>query len=76
MTIDDLATMVAKGFEQTATKQDLLNFVTKEDLKKEMQTLRDEIQALRNAVNSHFLSAESLLKAETTFWPALSGAEG
>ncbi|MBI4049454.1 MAG: hypothetical protein HY395_01390 [Candidatus Doudnabacteria bacterium] len=53
MTIDDLATMVAKGFEQTATKQDLLNLVTKNDFKKEMQALKDEMQALRNTVNNH-----------------------
>lgn len=32
MTIDDLARMVAKGFEQTATKEDLKSFAKKGDL--------------------------------------------
>ena len=33
ITINELAQMVARGFENTATKDDLKNFATKDDLK-------------------------------------------
>ena len=33
MTIDKLAIMVARGFENTATKDDIKNMATKDDLK-------------------------------------------
>ena len=33
MTIDKLAIMVARGFEDTATKDDIKNMATKDDLK-------------------------------------------
>ena len=48
MTIDDLAVMVKRGFDQTATKEDLKRFATKEDF----HALERKMDAGFFAVNS------------------------
>jgi len=60
MTLEDLARMVAKGFENTSTKQDIVDIATKQDiarLDKKIDTLRSElkqeISGLRNSVNNY-----------------------
>ncbi|MDP3779181.1 MAG: hypothetical protein Q8R30_04025 [bacterium] len=47
VTIDELALMVKRGFDQTATKKDLEQFATKEDLAQ----LRTEMQDGFRGVN-------------------------
>lgn len=61
MTLEALARMVAKGFENTAskeeaaTKQDLSNLEKRIDAKIEKleRNLKQEIQSLRNSVNNY-----------------------
>lgn len=54
MTIDDLAVMVAKGFENTSTKQDLA-VVQKDvtDLKQDMAELRHDVSAVKSNLNNY-----------------------
>jgi phage gp16-like protein len=51
MTLEDLAIMVAKGFENTATKADIAKLDKKIDSVK--SELKSEIQGLRNSVNNY-----------------------
>ena len=43
MTIEDLAAMVKRGFDATATKEDLKQFATKEDLKDGLHKLEQRM---------------------------------
>jgi hypothetical protein len=52
MTIDDLAVMVAKGFENTATKQDI------EGLTGRMDKLEHQMGALNSNVNNYLELSE------------------
>lgn len=56
ITIDNLAQMVAKGFEQTATKEDIRRLTadlntTKADLGGKIDALDDKVNILDNKVN-------------------------
>ena len=46
MSIDDLAGMVQRGFTVTATKDDLKDFVTKEELKEELKELKNDLEVM------------------------------
>lgn len=46
VTLDTLATMVANGFALTATKEDLNNYVTKEELRLEIKNLKEDIDIM------------------------------
>lgn len=48
ITIDRLAMMIAKGFENTATKDDIKDMATKEDLKS--MATKDDIEGLKNQI--------------------------
>lgn len=52
ITLEDLAGMVARGFEQTATKQELQTLATKQDLLKAEERLSDRIQGVRDELLS------------------------
>ena len=52
MTIEKLATMVAKGFASTATKDDIANMVTKEDLADTERRLTAKIEAVDEKVEA------------------------
>lgn len=71
MTLDDLAAMVARGFEditsRMATKDDVAavraEMATKDDLVATEQRLKAEIEGLRNSVNNYLqLSNERYLE--------------
>lgn len=52
LTIDDLAVMVKRGFDGTATKDDLKGFATKDDLKglatkNDFRILADDLEIIR-----------------------------
>lgn len=47
MTIDGLAAMVKRGFDQTVTKEDLKRFATKEDLQALRQAMLNELGSIR-----------------------------
>lgn len=51
MIIDDLAAMVKRGFDQTATKEDLKQFATKDDLNRLEQKLEQKMDDGFFAVN-------------------------
>lgn len=57
MTLDDLALMVANGFANTATKQDLENLATKQDLKITEESLKKDL----NAINDRLKIVETKL---------------
>ena len=46
MTLDNLAIMVAKGFEETATKKDIADMATKQDIKELKKELKKDISGL------------------------------
>ena len=48
MTIDKLAIMVAKGFEDTATKDDLKSLEARMATKTDIQGLKEEIKGVKN----------------------------
>ena len=52
MTIEDLAIMVKRGFDHTATKEDLKNLATKEELHLEIQGIRTEMRDGFHHVNA------------------------
>lgn len=66
MTIDDLAVMVAKGFENTATKQDVINLSGRMDkldgkmgeLDGRMNKLDHKMEALNSNVNNYLELSE------------------
>ena len=43
---DKMAIMIAKGFENTATKADIKNLATKDDLKREATEIRQDLEDL------------------------------
>jgi hypothetical protein len=64
VTLDDLAAMIATGFNDTsermATKEDLANFV--KEIQGEILKINQEIESLRNSVNNYLrLSDECYL---------------
>ena len=59
MTIDDLAVMVAKGFENTATKEDVNGLTGRVDgLTDRMGKLEHQMQALNSNVNNYLELSE------------------
>ena len=52
ITIEKLATMVAKGFAKTATKEDIANMATKNDLEDMERRLSAKIEALDEKVDT------------------------
>ena len=52
MTIDKLAIMVARGFENTATKDDIKNMATKDDIKN--MATKDDLKDLETRMNGKF----------------------
>ena len=59
MTIDDLAVMVDKGFENTATKEDVSEIkLDIADLKKEMSEVKHEVAAVKSNLNNYLELSE------------------
>lgn len=56
MTIEDLAVMVKKGFDQTVTKEEFQKemdlVVTKEEFRKELGGIKNEIKGLKEQISS------------------------
>ena len=62
VTTEKLALMVAKGFENTATKDDLKEFATKKEMREGFQIVNDTLGLIRDDIRDLKISVEIDLK--------------
>lgn len=62
ITTESLVLMVAKGFENTATKDDLKEFATKQEMREGFQIVNDTLGLIRDDIRDLKISVEIDLK--------------
>ncbi|MFQ5550936.1 MAG: hypothetical protein ACE5FJ_06845 [Gemmatimonadales bacterium] len=60
ITLEQVAGMVARGFEQMATKEEIARMATKEDLQEVRQELKQDIAGVRTIVGDTYSVVEEL----------------
>lgn len=62
MTIEDLAILVKKGFDQTATKQDLVGLATKSELHELRKDITERLDAIEDDIRDLKIAVGPLVK--------------
>lgn len=80
MTIDDLAAMIKRGFDKTATKDDLKRFATKDDLvglrtetKGILKDMAEEMSAMHSDVRYIRSTVDKLVHSDIVHEAAIQG---
>lgn len=62
ITTEAMARMVAKGFEETATKQDLAGLATKQEMREGFQLIADRLDLMHSDIRDLKISVEVDIK--------------